>query len=267
MLLVSIATLVAVWPASILKLSVVKNLGVNAYYSRALVLSPRFHDVYVTLLERYPVMSGLAVATAAALASRQVRLPAGLVPFAVYAAAMVILQLGNQNLKPLYYVSLQPVLAVLSASCLVAVLDRRDARGRWLAVVIVALTLAVGATAWRASLQPRVQSPFERFVHALEAHAGIVGERVLTLPPGSHVAQALGFYVPDTRFVRVVDEASNRRRAAAAVRRGAFRFVIVGGSLERVRENFGVLDTYERVTQITDTAGQTRFQLLRRPYD
>jgi hypothetical protein len=99
-----ILTMLLVWPASLVKLSIIKNMGVHAYYSRTLDLSPRFYDVYLVLLDRYPVMVGLAAITAVVSVVRRSHLPRVLLPFAIYVVGACLLQLGNLNLKPLYFV-------------------------------------------------------------------------------------------------------------------------------------------------------------------
>ena len=93
----ALLTMLLAWPASLIKLSIVKNLGVHAYYSRVLDLSPRFYDVYLVLFDRYPVMTALAAVTAVLSIMRRSHLPRALLPFAIYALAVVVLQAGNQQ--------------------------------------------------------------------------------------------------------------------------------------------------------------------------
>lgn len=227
-LAVSVLTLLVVWPASLLKLSVVKNLGVHAYYSRTLELSPSFYDVYLTLMTRYPVMSALAVFTAVVLALRRYRLQAALLPFVVYPLVMCLLQLGNVNLKPLYFVSALPPLAILAGFCLVRVLEEVDRRGRGLVpLFILVLTCGVAAAAVRSWVAPRRPAPLAALTQNLAGSDALVGERVLTWPPGNHLVQTLGFYLPDTRFYRAANEPDEIRRFQAALQRGVFPFVIV----------------------------------------
>jgi hypothetical protein len=225
---VSVLTLLVVWPASLLKLSVVKNLGVHAYYSRTLELSPNFHDVYLTLMTRYPVMAALAVFTALVLARRRYRLHPALLPFVVYPLTMCLLQLGNVNLKPLYFVSWMPPLALLAAFCLVRVMDEAaQHRPRVVPLAIAFLTCGVAFVAARSWAAPHRPAPHALLTERLSASDALVGERVLTWPPGNHLVQTLGFYLPDTKFYRAVNEPDEVRRFQVALQRGVFPVVIV----------------------------------------
>jgi hypothetical protein len=133
-------------------LSIVKNLGVHAYYSRTLELSPRFYDVYLVLLDRYPVMFALAAVTAVVSVMRRAALPRALLPFAIYSVGMCVLQVGNQNLKPLYFVSLLPSVAVLSVVWIVGAMSGAEVRvrlGRRIIAGVVAMLARVRRGAFR----------------------------------------------------------------------------------------------------------------------
>lgn len=224
----ALLVMLVVWPASLLKLSIVKNLGVHAYYSRTLELSPRFYDVYLTLADRYPIMVALAAVTTVVSIVRRRHLPPALLPFAIYALASCVFQLGNANLKPLYFVSLLPPLALLTAVWIVDAISATDVRARVVgralsAAVACGLVFTVSQTLWaRERANPRLE-----LVERLSRVDDLAGATVLALPPGTHAAQMLSFYLPEARFVRVVDEPRSVRRALEALRRGAFRFVVV----------------------------------------
>lgn len=261
----SAITLLAVWPASLLKLSLLKNLGVHAYYSRTLRLSPSFYDVYLTLLDRYPMMSALAIATTVVLLLRRWPLPRVLLPFAVYVAAMCLLQVSNQNLKPLYFVSMLPPLAVLAAYWIVQALDWMDTRRFGLVSgVIVALACSVSVMGAQSWLRPRATPPMTALVRALASDDEIIGARALTLPADSHVAQALSFYLPETHFVRVIDEPGSRRRAAEALRRAVYEFVIVELDPAASIHVEASWPAYARQMEVVDAAGRSRYLVLRR---
>ena len=263
----ALLTMLVTWPASLIKLSIVKNLGVHAYYSRELELSPRFYDIYLTLVERYPAMMGMAAITAVVSIARRSSLPRAVLPFAIYAAAMCVLQLGNQNLKPLYYVSLLPPLAVLSAVWIVDALGATTVRWRVAGqvatvVVVIALVVDLGRTL---TAQGRSHLQAE-LVDRLARVDGVVGARVLTWPAGSHAAQMLAFYMPDTQFVRVVEEPRAVRTMTDAVGRGVFDFVVVDtASRERGSDvPPGLQMNYRRLFAITDEADLDAFEVWRR---
>jgi 4-amino-4-deoxy-L-arabinose transferase-like glycosyltransferase len=223
-----LVTMLVVWPASLVKLSMVKNLGVHAYYARTLDLSPRFYDVYLVLLDRDPVLIGLAAVTTILTVMRRSRLPRALLPFALYPLVMCLIQIGNQNLKPLYFVSLLPSLALLSAVWLVDTASDARPRVRWAGRVgAAAVAVALMFDVQQALRTPRRSNANRELMNRLARVEDMAGANVLTWPAGSHTAQMLHFYLPDTRFVRVIDEPQSVRAAAAAVRRGTFRFVVV----------------------------------------
>jgi hypothetical protein len=221
-------TMLVVWPAALVKLSVVKNLGVHAYYTRTLELSPRFFDVYLVLFDRYPVMTVLALVTAVVTVVRRAHLPPALMPFAIYVLAVVVLQAGNQNLKPLYFTSLLPGLALLSAVWIVDAASATGVRARlvgkgFAAAVVVAMLFNVQQALW-----PRERTnPRAALMAQLAQVEGLDGTTVLTWPAGSHVSQMLTFYFPSTRFVRVIDEPAHVREMTDALRKRAFPFVLV----------------------------------------
>jgi hypothetical protein len=230
----ALLTMLVIWPASLTKLSIVKNLGVHTYYSRTLELSPRFYDVYLLLADRYPVMAALALVTTVVSIVRRRHLPPALLPFAVFALATCLLQLGNANLKPLYFVSLLPPLALLTAVWVVDAISASDVRARvmghtFAAATAFALVLTVSQMLWEREHANLGRELTDR----LSRVEGLAGARVLALPPGSHTAQMLSFYLPEATFVRVIDEPRSVRQAREALRRGAFRFVVVElGALE-----------------------------------
>ncbi len=222
-------TMLVIWPASLLKLSIVKNLGVHAYYSSTLELSPRFYDVYLDLIARYPITIALAAVTAVVSVVRRSHIPRALLPFAIYVLAMSVLQAGNQNLKPLYFVSLLPPLALLSAVWIVDAVSAANPRIRLVARAGTAAASALGLAfivqaTFRALAEP---NPNGELINRLAVVDGLVREKVLIWPAGSHAAQMLGFYLPEARFERVIEEPHSVRAAAAALQRGAFRFVVV----------------------------------------
>ncbi|HZI81218.1 MAG TPA: glycosyltransferase family 39 protein [Vicinamibacterales bacterium] len=224
----ALLTMLVVWPASLIKLSIVKNLGVHAYYSRTLELSPRFYDVYLVLADRYPVMVALAAVTAVLSIVRRRHLPPALLPFAIFALATCVLQFGNTNLKPLYFVSLLPPLALLTAAWIVDAMSASDVRARvagrtFAAAAVFALVFTVSQTL---RARERVNTRLE-LLDRLSSVEDLAGARVLAWPPGSHAAQMLGFYLPEATFMRVIDEPRSVRQAREALRRGAFRFVVV----------------------------------------
>lgn len=262
-----ILTMLVVWPASLLKLSIVKNLGVHAYYSRTLDLSPRFYDVYLVLLDRYPVMVGLAAITAVVSAVRRAHLPRVLLPFVIYVIGMCLLQLGNSNLKPLYFVSLLPPLALLSA---VWIVDAMSASGQRIRLVGHAVAAAV-AMALVFNVLPTLRSrevatPTDELISRLSQIDELAGARVLTWPAGSHAAQMLSFYLPDTRFDRVIDEPRNVRAARDALRRGTFRFVIVelSASGPKPGEPPALWSNYRPLLEISGRSGAAGFEVWQR---
>ena len=95
---------------------------------------------------------------------------------------------------------------------------------------------------------------------------GVVGARVLTWPAGSHAAQMLAFYMPDTQFVRVVEEPRAVRTMTDAVGRGVFDFVVVDtASRERGSDvPPGLQMNYRRLFAITDEADLDAFEVWRR---
>lgn len=241
-------TMLVVWPASLLKLSIVKNLGVHAYYSRTLELSPRFYDVYLILADRYPIMMALGVVSAVVSLARRRQLPPALLPFAIYALSVCVLQLGNANLKPLYFVSLLPALALLTAVWIVDAIRASDIRARvtghaLAAGIAGALMLTLSQTLWA---RERL-NPSRELVNRLSRMQDLAGTRVLAWPPGTHAAQMLSFYLPEARFVQVNDEPENVRGAAEALRRGMFHLVIVElGASEQEAGAAGALGTRYR---------------------
>jgi hypothetical protein len=141
---------------------------------------------------------------------------------------MCVLQVGNQNLKPLYFVSLLPSLALLSSVWIVDASAAADRRLRlagqaFAAAVVIAVIFNVQQTL-RSSDRSNTAGELMDRLAQVEA---LRGASVLTWPAGSHAAQMLGFYLPATRFVRVIDEPRNVFEAREAIRRGVFHFVIV----------------------------------------
>ena len=264
----TLLTMLLVWPASLIKLSIVKNLGVHAYYSRVLDLSPRFYDVYLVLFDRYPVTIALAAVTAVVSIMRRSHLPRALLPFAIYALAVVVLQAGNQNLKPLYFVSLLPPLALLSAVWIVDAVSATNPRlrliGRTLAGAAAALALAFTV---QQTLRSRHQSnPNGELISRLARVEDIARESVLTWPAGSHAAQMLSFYLPETRFVRVIDEPHTVRAAAAALQRGTFRFVVVDVAADELGDGAppALWNNYRRLFEVEGNTDASGFEVWRR---
>ena len=83
---------------------------------------------------------------------------------------------------------------------------------------------------------------------------------MLTWPAGSHAAQMLGFYLPETRFVRVIDEPQSVRAAAEALRRGAFRFVVIDVAADELDEGAppAMGNNYRRLFEIEGNADTER---------
>ena len=260
-------TMLVAWPASLIKLSIVKNLGVHAYYSRTLELSPRFYDVYLVLIDRYPVMIALAAVTAVVSVMRRSHLPRALLPFAIYALAMCVLQVGNQNLKPLYFVSLLPALALLSAVWIVDACSATNPRIRLVGRAVATTAALALVLTIQQTLQSRDRSnPNGELVNRLARVEDLARESVLTWPAGSHAAQMLGFYLPETRFVRVIDEPQSVRAAAEALRRGAFRFVVIDVAADELDEGAppGMGNNYRRLFEIEGNADTDGFEVWRR---
>ena len=213
----ALLTMLVAWPASLIKLSIVKNLGVHAYYSRTLELSPRFYDVYLVLIDRYPVMIALAAVTAVVSIMRRSHLPRALLPFAIYALAMC----RAPGREPEPEAALLRVAAPASGTA-VSRLDCRRVFGDQPAnpadrarAPAAAAALALAFTVQQ-TLRSRDQSnPNGELINRLARVEDLARESVLTWPAGSHAAQMLGFYLPETRFVRVIDEPHSVRAAAA----------------------------------------------------
>ena len=83
---------------------------------------------------------------------------------------------------------------------------------------------------------------------------------------GSHAAQMLGFYLPETRFVRVIDEPRSVRDAADALRRGAFRFVVIDVAADELGEGAppAMGNNYRRLFEIEGSADTEGFEVWRR---
>jgi hypothetical protein len=131
------------------------------------------------------------------------------------------------------------------------------------AAVAVALVFNVQQT-----LRSReVATPTEELlIRRLSQIDELAGERVLTWPAGSHAAQTLAFYLPETRFVRVIDEPRNVRAAREALRRGAFRFVIVelSASGPRAGEPPALWSIYRPLFKIPGRSGADGFEIWTR---
>jgi len=262
-----LVTMLLLWPASLIKLSIVKNLGVHAYYSRTLELSPRFYDVYLVLLDRYPIMIALTAVTAVVSVVRRSHLPRALLPFAIYALVMSVLQAGNQNLKPLYFVSLLPPLALLSAVWIVDALSAANPRIRLVGGTVGAAAALALVFTVQQTLQSRDRpNPNGELINRLARVEDLARESVLTWPAGSHAAQMLGFYLPETRFVRVIDEPQSVRAAAEALRRGAFRFVVIDVAADELGEGAppAMGNNYRRLFEIEGNADTEGFEVWRR---
>jgi hypothetical protein len=257
----AVLTLLIVWPPSLVKLSLLKNFGVHAYYSRTLELSPRFYDVYIELLEQYPVIVTLAVATACIWSVRRSKLPAALLPFVIYPLGFVVLQLGNVNLKPPYFVSLLPPLAVLLATATVHALSERHRQTWGFSLALVALgAAALSADAVMAARQKGTPAAIEALIPRLSDIPALASQPVLTWPPGSHAAQPLSFYLPETNFLRVIDEPDEVRRYSAALRRGVFPYVILDGAQGQMRRRDAeaVQSAYVLLFEVTGLSRVTR---------
>lgn len=180
---------------------------------------------------------------------------------------MCLLQLGNSNLKPLYFVSLLPPLALLSAVWIVDAISAGEQRIRLVGHMVAAAVAIALVLTFQQTLRSRgVTPPTDELISRLSVIQGLAGERVLTWPPGSHAAQTLAFYLPETRFVRVIDEPRNVREAQEALRRGAFRFIIVEvvGAGPRAGEPPALWSNYRPLFEILGRSEADGFEVWRR---
>ena len=103
-------------------------------------------------------MIALAAVTAVVSIIRRSHLPRALLPFAIYALAMCVLQVGNQNLKPLYFVSLLPPLALLSAVWIVDACSATNPRIRLVGRAVAAAAALALVFTVQQTLQSRDRS-------------------------------------------------------------------------------------------------------------
>jgi len=143
-----LATLLAIWPASILKLTIVKDYLFFLYFSTVRSASAYgsqpLLQVWWLRVRSSPLEFACLGAFAAVFLWKVVwkKQQAFLLPFAVYAALMFATTLRNRSLAPVYVCSFLPPLYVIAAVLLAgAVASRRTAMIGLIAIVLTAITV------------------------------------------------------------------------------------------------------------------------------
>jgi hypothetical protein len=154
---------------------------------------------------------------------------------------------------------------VLSATAIVQALSERHRRTWGLSLALVALgAAALSSDAVMTARRRGTPVAIEGLIRRLSDTSALAGQPVLTWPPGSHTAQTLGFYLPETDFFFVVDEPEQVRHYADAIRRGRFPYVIVQGQV-RMRDAEALQSAYVLLFEVTGASPGDGYAVWRRP--